>query len=90
MNENEKAVEKLKMIRKQYNRYEITHSIDLAIKALENEKPKGEWQLVDEGEYINYYTCSICGRGLISSADGLVESFPFCHCGADMRKGEEE
>ena len=43
-----KTVENLKMIRKQFNKYEFTHSIDLAIKALEEQqtwedmKVKGE------------------------------------------------
>jgi len=58
------------------------------------ERPKGEWIMqlhTLEGEF---YTCSICGRPIRVSSyvedNETLKDYPFCHCGADMRKGEEE
>lgn len=86
MNENEKAVEKLKMIRKQYNRYEITHSIDLAIKALE-QRPQGKW-IVDYQEnedalFRRGWKCPVCGT---RNTYGMP---PYCmYCGARLEKAD--
>ena len=55
------------------------------------ERPKGKWRLIDKEKFVSYYNCSICGRGVIAdNGDIMAEDFPFCHCGADMREGEEE
>ena len=56
----------------------------------ENARPKGEW--VDwkyDGSHTRTYKCSICGR-TISIAPMDLNLYPFCHCGADMRKGGAE
>lgn len=52
------------------------------------ERPKGEWKLISMGlEY--KYQCSLCGR-TISTTPMFLADYPFCHCGADMRKGDKE
>ena len=54
------------------------------------ERPQGEWELSSiqvVGE--NWYKCSICGRKIRTSTYHLKE-YPFCHCGAEMRKGDAE
>lgn len=47
-------------------------------------RQQGEWIY----EYDDFYRCSICGRGICTEWDklSLKKYFPFCHCGADMRK----
>ena len=55
----------------------------------------GEWIKVKEdrmsidmsGELITVYKCSKCGR-LIATLPSKLADYPFCHCGADMRKGD--
>lgn len=61
-----KAVDNLKKIRKQFNKYEFTHSIDLAIDVLEEqERPTGEHKCMTckycDGEIINKH-CRKCSR----------------------------
>lgn len=57
-------------------------ALNMAIKALENERPQGEW--ITKEYSIEYY-CSRCGERL----DQCCENF-CCHCGADMRGGEND
>ena len=47
----------------------------------------GEW-VKDEGydKRDNFYHCSECGRTINIICGGTLENYPFCHCGADMRK----
>lgn len=60
-------------------------------------RPKGEWIKVKEnrmsidmsGEIVTRYKCSMCGR-LIATLPSKLVDYPFCHCGADMRKGGAE
>ena len=48
--ERQKAIASLQLIRKQYNRYDITHAIDLSIELLKGhyctgcEKPECKWR----------------------------------------------
>lgn len=88
-----KAVDNLKKIRKQFNKYEFTHSIDLAIDALEGqEQPTGKWITVHyareelncpEKSMLDFVKCPFCetihqGR------------HNFCsRCGAKMKKEAE-
>lgn len=61
-----KAVDNLKKIRKQFNKYEFTHSIDLAIDALEEqERPTGEWIPVSEElpDKNGFYLVTVSGYG---------------------------
>ncbi len=61
---------------------------------LDDLMPRGEWIKVKEermsidmsGEIVTRYKCSICGRYIVTLPSKLAD-YPFCHCGADMRKG---
>lgn len=45
--------------------------------------PKGRWHI--DPQCIEY-TCSICGRRIMREERlNVIEQYPFCHCGADMR-----
>lgn len=60
-------------------------------------KQEGKWIKVKEermsidmsGEIVTRYKCSECGRMIAILPSRLVD-YPFCHCGADMRKGGAE
>lgn len=57
------------------------------------ERPQGEWKFVFDDKVNNrfIYKCSECGREVsVYSSDALIPVYPFCHCGADMRKGGAE
>lgn len=73
---------------------EWKEALDMAIEALSAERPKGRWLPVWHGEFIATLECSACGRR-INVDYPLMErtikrKYPYCHCGADMRDGEEE
>lgn len=54
------------------------------------ERSKGEWKLsVISKSGIDWYKCSVCGRE-IHTTEEMLKDYPFCHCGADMRKGGTE
>lgn len=61
------------------------------------ERPQGEWIKVKEermsvdmsGEIVTRYKCSECGR-LIAILPSKLADYPFCHCGAEMKKGGAE
>lgn len=58
---------------------------------IEPERKKGEWLELTNTNHT--YVCSVCGRMLVNITDGkntVTKNYPFCHCGADMREGEEE
>lgn len=48
------------------------------------ERPRGRWIIVDDTEKF-IAKCSVCG---IIEDSRMVKDYPFCHCGADMRKGD--
>lgn len=56
------------------------------------ERPRGEWifsgveHTADNPIDSDSYYCSICKRSISTSLTRPEELFPFCHCGADMRK----
>jgi len=50
----------------------------------DNERPQGEWILVDDTEKF-IAKCSVCGR---IEDSRMVKDYPFCHCGAEMRGAE--
>ena len=53
------------------------------------ERSKGKWIAKAIGSKTTWYVCSECGRSVIDDTGyDIVESYPFCHCGADMR-GEQ-
>lgn len=50
------------------------------------ERKTGEW--IELTNTNHTYICSICGRMLVNITEGknnVTKSYPFCHCGADMR-----
>ena len=54
------------------------------------ERKKGKWIEITNTDHT--YICSVCGRMLVNISDGknnVAKSYPFCHCGADM-KGEHD
>lgn len=57
-------------------------------------RPKGEWIKVKEErmsvDTVTIYKCSKCERVIATFPSKLAEYYPFCHCGADMRKGGKE
>lgn len=58
--------------------------------AVEQERKKGKWILTEKGAVVSLYECSICGRSIINDTGYVVyKDYPFCHCGADMRGGDE-
>lgn len=73
---------------------DVQRALDVALKAIE-EQPTGEW--IYDGTYhdnnnpidADTYHCSVCKRGIITSITKPAEVFPYCHCGAKMKVGEE-
>ena len=54
------------------------------------ERPQGEWEHIsdDTNKQRVIYKCSVCGRIIdVYYREDLAFSYPFCHCGADMRGG---
>lgn len=59
-------------------------------------RPHGVW--IFDGVYRDennpfdndMYHCNLCKRSIMTACIRPEDLFPFCHCGADMRKGEEE
>lgn len=83
---NEECIKKLKSIKKDYIKIISCEALDMAIKSLEEERPKGEW-ILDAGVR-GIHKCSNCGQ-LISTLD--IDVYNYCHgCGADMRKDENK
>ena len=65
-------------------------ALDMAIKALEQEHPKGKWIKIDSYDRRDhFYACSECGRLINIICNAHLEDYPFCHCGADMRGAEQ-
>jgi len=60
-------------------------------------RQQGEWIKVKEermsidmsGEIATRYKCSKCGRPITILPSKLAD-YPFCHCGAEMKGGDEE
>lgn len=74
---------------------DMQRSLDVAFKAMK--RPQGEWIKVKEermsvdmsGEIVTRYKCSKCGR-VITTFPSKLADYPFCHCGAEMKKGGAE
>lgn len=55
------------------------------------ERIKGHWIEIALSNHT--YKCSVCGRLLTNITDGknkVAKNYPYCHCGADMRGGEND
>lgn len=76
---------------------EVIDKINSGELVLKDERPQGEWIKVKEermsvdmsGEIATRYKCSKCARTITILPSKLAD-YPFCHCGADMRKGGQE
>ena len=55
---------------------------------IEPDRPKGEWIGIKTSCDIGhkFYFCSVCSREIDLFDSETLEDYPFCHCGADMRK----
>lgn len=75
---------------------DLTTAYLMAIEALKNERPQGEWMFsgvehtADNPIDSDCYYCSICKRSISTTLTRPTELFPFCHCGADMRGDPDE
>lgn len=52
----------------------------------------GEWMLEYDSPIATFYRCSVCGRKLtlLKGYKHLnLNDYPYCHCGADMRKEQK-
>lgn len=71
-------------------RYEYVSGWNDAIDAVAEKAPKqGEWIEVTKGIDRNTYECPFCGRLINCDRPGL-KLYPFCHCGASMKKEGDE
>lgn len=75
---------------------ELTDDIVERIKngdiVVKDERPQGEWEEIKTSCYIGhkFFCCSKCNREIDLIEGESLEDYPFCHCGADMRKGGAE
>ena len=88
----EEAIKGLKILAKDFSGYKPNEEMfDMAIKALEQEHPKGKWIKIDSYDRRDhFYACSECGRLINIICNAHLEDYPFCHCGADMRGEQDE
>lgn len=63
-------------------------TISLVRNSCKNKRPQGEWIVLLDDNNIQTCKCSICGR-MVDIAGREFDKFPYCHCGADMRKEAE-
>ncbi len=69
---------------------DLVEHIDLMPSA-QPQRMRGRWLELTNTNHT--YICSICGRMLVNVTDGknmVTKNYPFCHCGADMRGGEQD
>ena len=72
---NKEAIKNLEQIAKQFHKFDFTEAIKVAIEALKDQRPQGEWKL-----HGMIYYCSVCGHDYEQGGNN------FCgNCGADMR-----
>ena len=72
---------------------DIQDAVDEAVAKImaQQERKKGKW--IELTNTNHTYVCSVCGRMLVNISDGknnVTKSYPFCHCGADMRGEHDE
>lgn len=84
---NKEAIERLSLMQERCCNGYDAEAIYLAKKALENERPQGEWIMEDKpfggfGDSVLAITCSICKTSYVYRN----ATHNFCsNCGADMR-----
>lgn len=92
---NEDAIEIIETFRLIFDSPEVENkevllgAIDKAIEALKNERPHGEWGLINvvAMPYLVAYSCPFCKEW------GNIQTFKpnFCpNCGADMREADND
>lgn len=55
------------------------------------ERKTGRWICGDTGLMVTEYKCSECGRTVRDDTGyDVYKDYPYCHCGAEMRKDGEE
>ena len=88
----------IKSVTQEYNRRRTGDGLKLAwIEKAINETPAaqpeiktGRWILLEEGIEVSLYGCSVCGRSVRDDTGyDVYKDYPFCHCGAKMRKDGE-
>lgn len=91
---DKEAIERLNLMQERCCNGYDAEAIYLAKKALENERPQGEWITWEEaGNYIaspNRHECSCCHDSAQVLVNGIELLSDFCpNCGADMRVKDE-
>lgn len=69
----------------------LIHTADIDAMPTIEERKRGEWLELTNTNHT--YVCSVCGRILVNITDGkntVTKNYPFCHCGADMRGGQDD
>jgi hypothetical protein len=62
-----------------------------ALPSAQHERKKGRWIVIVKGCKLTSYKCSECGRYIADDTGyDVKKDYPFCHCGADMREGNNE
>jgi hypothetical protein len=62
-----------------------------ALPSAQPEQKKGRWIVIVKGCKLTSYKCSECGRYIADDTGyDVKKDYPFCHCGADMREGNNE
>ena len=86
---NEDYIRKAPMV----SNIETVEALKMAIKALQNERPHGEW-IEKYSDYGVYYQCSICHKMPpnyeCDYKEGAIKTNVCPECGADMRGKENE
>ena len=71
----------------------VSKAIEVWNKRAEPSRLQGHWirhhEITDGNDIIKGYMCNQCKRVVeVHSWETLNEKYPFCHCGADMQRGE--
>lgn len=70
---------------------EQVEALKLAIKALESERPRGDWIVDEDNDILRFMKCSNCGEVAEWLDGGSQFISNFCpNCGADMRGGASD
>lgn len=70
---------------------ETAHDLIEELPPAQPERIRGQWIEIALSHHT--YKCSVCGRLLVNITDGknnVAKNYPYCHCGADMREGQNE
>lgn len=65
----------------------FNEALDMAIEALKEQRPHGEWKVYSHCSDGFKYKCSLCGR-VVNEGHWFEQKeifvYPYCHCGAKM------